>query len=173
MKTANAELDALLVWALATFHAALFMLVALLFLYWQDVLRNVLPNLNTAVGLGLFVLLWAITWWTTSRAVGETEGDNRLVSAAALWGGLNGVLFLLVAGGGVAIVGAVTTGTGSLEAAAFTTIFLGIGSLFAFVIGAVVGTVFGWIDLALLRLARRLARHAIGTGPTGSRPSGS
>lgn len=168
MKTANADLDALVVWALATFHASLFMLVALLFLYWVDVLRNILPNLNTAVGLGLFIVLWGTTWWTTRIALAGVTQDAGLIRRALRWGGVNGMLFLsvLVAGAGVsAAFGQPAQLFGALFGVFF---FLMIGSLFAFAIGAVVGTVLGVIDLALLRIARRLAVGATDTAPTRS-----
>lgn len=170
MRTANVELNAVIVWALATFHASLFMLVALLFLYWQNVLRNILPTLNTAVGLGLFVLLWAITWWTTRRAVAGMHDDSAIVGLAARWGGVNGVLFLLIAGAGAALALATTEPTGpSVLPFLGAALFLAIGSLFAFAIGAAVGTVLGFIDAALLQVARRLALGATDTAPTRSR----
>jgi hypothetical protein len=160
MKTQRADLDALIVWALATFHASLFLLVALLFLYWQDVLRHMLPNLNTAVGLGLFVILWSTTWWTTRLALAGVTRDADVIRRAVRWGGVNGVLFLsiLIAGAGVsAALGEPAQLFGALFGVFF---FLVIGSLFAFAIGGVVGTVLGLIDVALLRTARGLVVRA-------------
>lgn len=167
MRTANAELDALIVWALATFHASLFMLVALLFLYWQDVLRNILPNLNTAVGLGLFMVLWGTTWWTTRIALAGVTQDADLIPRALRWGGVNGMLFLsaLVTGAGLAAAfGQPAQFFGALFGVFF---FLVIGSLFAFVIGAVVGAALGIIDLWLLRVARAVVRSGDGRAPLG------
>ncbi len=174
MKTQQPDLDRLVVWALATFHASLFMLVALLFLHWQDVLRNILPTLNTAVGLGLFVLLWAITWWTTRRAVAVMEDDSDIVRRAARWGGVNGVLFLAIAIALGAVGLAVTEPSArSFQLLGGVAFFLTVGSLFAFAIGAVVGSVLGLIDLALLRVARGLAFGATGPRLTNEmRPDG-
>lgn len=168
MKTTNADLDALVVWALATFHASLFMLVALLFLYWQDVLRNILPSLNTAVGLGLFIVLWGTTWWTTRIALAGVTQDGDLIPRALRWGGVNGLLFLSVLVTGVGVSAALGQPAQLFGALFGVFFFLMIGSLFAFVIGAVVGTVLGVIDLSLLRIARRLAVGATDTAPTRS-----
>src|SRR5713101_1068419 len=54
----------LVTWSLATFHATAFVLAIVLFAYSRDALGTGLSGLNTFVGLGLFVALWATT---TSR----------------------------------------------------------------------------------------------------------
>lgn len=61
--------EALAVWALATFHASAFVAVALLVLYAGGGLGSALQGLNTAVGLGLFVALWATTYVATRNAL--------------------------------------------------------------------------------------------------------
>jgi len=158
MRTHRADLDGLLAFALATFHASLFLLAFLLFLYWQDVLRHVLPGLNTLLGLVLFMVLWACTWYTTRRALRDLEADDALLGRAARWGGVNGVLFLLTLAAGQ-LVATVVLAPQALPGALLFSAFLAVvGSIVAFGIGGVVGLVLASIDLALLAVARRLAR---------------
>src|SRR5207302_11331737 len=59
----------LVTWSLATFHATTFVLAIVLFAYSGGGLGGALSGLNTFVGLGLFVALWATTYFTTSKAL--------------------------------------------------------------------------------------------------------
>ena len=59
----------LVTWSLATFHATAFVLAIVLFAYSRDALGAGLSGLNTFVGLGLFMALWATTYLTTSQAL--------------------------------------------------------------------------------------------------------
>jgi hypothetical protein len=155
---------ALVTWCLGTFHVAVLTVVAVLALQRGGIVGDVLSGLDTALGLGLYAFLWAITWWTTRRGLraawcegrGPTWKDG--VAHALVWGGATGggffaglfavVFVLLVAQGAVALA---TLGIGA------------IGAGVAVVVGAVVGGVLGLLDVMLLRAARRLA----GTAPPG------
>lgn len=160
MRTARPELDALVTWTLATFHTSAFLLVALLFLYSQGVLHQVLQGLSTAVGLALFAALWGLTYATTDQALSGLEDDDAFIGRGLRWGGVNGVLFLwvlvLVQGTALVLAGL----RDPLGALLFGLIFLAIGSIVAFGVGALVGLIFANVDLALLALARAMVRRA-------------
>jgi hypothetical protein len=149
----------LLTWALATFHATVFVLVLLA--YSRDALGPGLGELNTFVGLGLFVALWATTYLTTAGALRGLDligsaGDRESYARRALrWGAVNGMSFLAILGI-VALATAVSNtrpeqvATGTLVPALFIAPFALVVSA---AVGAAVGLVFGTIDLGLFALA--------------------
>jgi hypothetical protein len=148
----------LVTWSLSTFHASAFVLAIVLFLYSRDVLGPALGGLNTLVGLGLFVALWATTYATTARAIAgldpmATESDGERYWRRALrWGAANGIAFLAVLA--IVFVGSVAlTAPGILITAVIASPF---AIAVAAVVGAVVGTILGVIDLGLYALARSL-----------------
>jgi len=151
--------DSLVVGALATFHAAALVaaLVAGLYLAGPP-LGELLDGLRTSVGLGLYLALWATTWWTNRRwldAVADPESDGsawRVVGVGGKWGGVNGALFFWVLFG-VAVVPFVGL---ELDAVlAFATVF-GVGTLLALGVGVVVGVAAAALDVALFGVAARL-----------------
>ena len=149
-------------WILGTFHTATVGLVLLLLAYPGGGLGVTLANLSTMAGLALFVALWTITVFATSRATrgldllgGATSGYHR---RAIRWGALNGMLFLWAFAALLALQQLITApGTlpwqSLLLGAGFV---LGIGTLFALTIGAVVGLILASIDLAALALSRAI-----------------
>jgi hypothetical protein len=151
----------LVMWSLATFHATAFVLAIVLFAYSRDVLGAGLSGLNTFVGLGLFVALWATTYLTTSRAL---EGLDLIASArdrgiyprrTLRWGAANGMSFLVVLGA-VAIVTAVAnTRPGQVPSGILLPALLiaPVALVVSAVVGGVVGVVFGMIDLGLFAIA--------------------
>jgi hypothetical protein len=151
----------LVTWSLATFHATAFVLAIVLFVYSRDALGAGLSGLNTFVGLGLFVALWATTYVTTSRAVegldliGSARDRDGYARRAFRWGAANGMSFLLILGI-VAIATAVSNtrpgqvATGIL----FPALFIApIALVVSAAVGGVVGVIFGIIDLGLFALA--------------------
>jgi hypothetical protein len=151
----------LVTWSLATFHATVFVVAIVLFVYSRGALGAGLSGLNTFVGLGLFVALWGTTYVTTSRAL---EGLDLIGSAgdragyarrAFRWGAANGMAFLVILGL-VAILTAISTtrpgqvASGILLPALF---IAPIALIVSAVVGGAVGAVFGIIDLALFALA--------------------
>jgi hypothetical protein len=145
-------------WTLATFHASAFVLLVVFFLYTRDALGPALAGLNTLLGLALFVALWATTYLTTCRALQGLdllgEGDRRLFARRAFrWGAANGMAFLAVLGL-VLIASAVFVSPSGLLPVLFVAPF---ALIISAVVGAIVGTLFSTIDLALLALARALA----------------
>lgn len=147
----------LLVWCLATFHAALLVSLLVGGLYLADVAGDVLAGLETAVGVASYLYLWAVTWWTNRRwleRVGPAVASGRpalrpAVGEAVKWGGFTGLLFfagLLVVGGGVVIF--TTPGAVLLVALAGL-----VGVVASFAVGAAVGALFAAVDVLLARAA--------------------
>ncbi|WP_137287078.1 hypothetical protein [Halorussus salinisoli] len=159
--------DSLVVWALASFHTATLVAVLVTAFYLAGTLGDLLGGLDTLFGLGLYLVLWAGTWWTTRRvlravadATSETDtasetGTSALavVGVGGKWGGVNGVLFFWVLFVGFVALNASL----EIDAVAFLFVAGGIGTLLALGIGAIVGVVFAVLDLALFRAARGLA----------------
>ncbi len=168
----------LLGWALGTMHAGLFVLAIVALLYRAGGLDDLLGGLNTLLGLGLYCLLWLVTWWTTSRAVAgvdwnalKAEDTGELLLRGLRWGGTTGILVLLglallalAIAVASAIGGRIPGGdpSGSLVgvAAASTTGLL-LGVIVAFVLGAVVGAGLALIDVVVLLACRRLVERAV------------
>jgi hypothetical protein len=151
----------LVTWSLATFHATTFVLAIVLFAYSRNALGAGLSGLNTLVGLGLFVALWATTYFTTSRAlkgldlIGSARDRQGYARRAFRWGAANGMLFLVILG--FVVVGTAISSTrpgqvpgGILVPALFIAPFALIVSA---AVGATVGVIFGTIDLGLFALA--------------------
>ena len=151
----------LVTWSLATFHATAFVLVIVLFGYSGGGLGAALSGLNTFVGLGLFVALWATTYLTTSRAVKgldlvrSSRDRSRYPRRALRWGAANGMSFLAILGV-VAIVAAISnTRPGQVPPGIlFPALFIApIALVVSAAVGGTVGALFGMIDLGLFALA--------------------
>ena len=149
----------LLVWALSAFHAALLVAVAVAALYAAGVLGDALAGVDTAVGVLAYGYLWAVTWGTNRATLRELDGDLLagepapvvLAVAAAKWGGVAGVLVFLP----VFVVALVfVLGAGGLDSLPFVLAGGLFGGLLAAGVGAIVGGVFGLLDLGLLGAAR-------------------
>ena len=158
----------LTIWALATFHAAVFVLGAVLLVYPRGHFGATLAGLNTAVGLGLFLALWATTYVTTRRALAgidlfaaEVDGV-RFGNRALRLGAANGIAFVAVLGAVLIASSMIATPPGQNPAGVlpFALFAAPFAVIFAAVIGAVVGATFGVLDLALLGVARRLVGEA-------------
>lgn len=161
-------------WALGTFHASLFVVVLVIFLYSQGTLASLLQGLNTALGLALFAALWATTLYTSSRALrgvalaGPEMSRSRLLSRGVRFGTLNGLLFLAVLLVASLLSRLLLPPAGNVMPlmAVLLTIYVGsFAILIAFAIGGLTGLVVSLVDLVLLGLADRLAHPA----PTRSR----
>jgi len=151
----------LVTWALATFHAALFVLVIVFFGYRGGGLGGALGGLNTFVGLGLFLALWATTYLTTSRAL---KGLDLIASArdrgayprrAFRWGAANGMSFLVVIGIVAVLTAVANTRPGQVTSGIlFPALFIApIALLVSAVFGGAVGLFFGIVDLGLFAVA--------------------
>jgi hypothetical protein len=151
----------LVTWSLATFHATTFVLAIVLFAYSRNALGAGLSGLNTFVGLGLFVALWATTYLTTSRALTgldliSSARDRGVYPRRTLrWGAANGMSFLAILGL-VALIAAIANArsgqvtSGILVPALFIAPIALVASA---AVGGAVGALFGIIDLALFAVA--------------------
>lgn len=149
-------------WVLGTFHTAAIGLALLFLAYPGGGLGVTLASLSTITGLALFVALWAITVFATGRAIrgldlidGAAAGYHR---RALRWGALNGMFFLWSLAALLALQQLITApGTLQWQSVLLGAGFVGgVGSIFALVIGALVGLGLASIDLAGLALARRI-----------------
>ena len=155
----------LVIWALATFHATLFVVAAVLFLYTRGGLGALLASLNTLVGLALFVALWVTTLFTTRRALAGMDllGDvdeGRLARRAFRWGAVNGMAFLVVLGV-VLIVGSIAAtpaGQNQLGVLPIAVIAAPFALVVSAAVGGAAGAIFGVIDITLHALARGIGR---------------
>ena len=151
--------DPLVVWALASFHTAALVAVLVVALYLAGSLGDLLSGLSTIVGLGIYLALWAFTWWTTRcvvRAVARSGDDASafvVLREGGKWGGVDGACFLWVLLVVVLVPGADVT----LEGVFLFLFYGGIGSILALGVGGIVGMVFAVIDLVLFRIARSLS----------------
>lgn len=141
-------------WTFATFHAAALVLVAVWLVHLSGALGDLLGGLDTALGLGLYVLLWAIVWWATGRAFDDAPpGSSSVqarVTAGFVYGGLTGAGFLLLVLVGAIVVFLVTGG--QLLAVAV----LGfVGGIVAFIVGGLIGVAFAMLDAPLARAGER------------------
>jgi hypothetical protein len=187
--------------ALGTFHAAGLLLVFVLLEYaagnlnshaasvtqigFRDRQESLLANLNTYLGFGLFLALWAcnvIFIFFALEQIHAELGDVDMRDApywgqSAHWGGIAGVSFLnllLVALLLVSLlialpISLIVNGIAILNdadevviAIPVLLIFDFIGSIVAYIVGGVFGLIFGLIDGLLIKVARAL----LGMPPT-------
>jgi hypothetical protein len=162
--------NGLLTWVLGTFHTSVFGLALLLLLYPRGSFGATLQGLSTPIGLAIFLALWATTIFTTRRALSglswleDDPAEMAIFFRHALrWGGVNGLLFL-TALGVILLLGALLTAGGSINSTALTIFaFVGvIGVAVSYVVGAIIGVTLGVLDIAALRVARRLTRRSAG-----------
>lgn len=157
---------------LAAFHVATLVAVGVLGLHLGGVLGNGLAGLDTLVGIGIYLLLWAITHVTVGRwltgAGGWPVDLVRFLARAAAWGGVTGTGFLWAILTAVVAVQVATEGPGAFTLTQLGFVIgigVGVGGALAAVVGGAVGVVFGAIDYVLLAGGIRLS-------PPGFVPSG-
>lgn len=143
----DAPPDPLLAWALAGFHVALLVVVAVTVLHAVDALGGLLGGLGTVTGLWLYAALWVLTWLTNRRFLRSAtlSPTRRSVLTAAMLGGATGVAFLLVL--------SLTLGVITLNPV-LSILLAAIGSPIAAVVGAVVGVAALVVDLLVGAVTR-------------------
>jgi hypothetical protein len=150
--------DPLLVFVFATFHTALFTLVPVTLLHWSGALGDLLGGLSTTVGLTLYTLLWATTWWTNRRLLATTTFARgagwSVLKASVKWGGVTGSLFFLELVAVIVLEALIAGEVGPPDPTGvlFLLTFVGLATLVAFVVGALVGVVQAALDLLALRV---------------------
>jgi len=146
----------LVTWTLATANTALFVLAIVLPAYTSGGLSDVLPTLNTAVGVAVFLYLWALVWattrWLFDRIDPTADPTRRVVLWAAVAGATVGVAFLVGVVLGLGIPTALTT---SFELLSVALIAL-VGTPIAAAVGVLVGITATVVDLGLFRLVGRV-----------------
>jgi hypothetical protein len=149
MADGDAAADPLLRWTLASFHAATLLVAPLALLYAVGALGSLLQGVHTATGLGLYLALWGLTWWTNGRwlAVARLDGFRETAVPGAIWGAVTGVGFLFVLLVAVAV---------SLPEPVTVAVFALVGAPVAALVGAVVGAGFAVLDLAVVAAGERL-----------------
>jgi hypothetical protein len=156
--------------ALATFHAASFVVVVVMFFHLRGFLPAALERLGTATGFAAFGLFWTTTSFATRRGLRNVQFDHTLsesfVASTVVAAGWNGLYVFIVLLAGLLFVIVREPLVGSVPAVFL--IVSTIGSLAAFVIGGLVGLLYGLVDAALLRIGAALFRWAAGSSSRGS-----
>jgi hypothetical protein len=158
------EPDRLDAWTFAAFHAALLTAVGVTALHAAGALGDLLGGLSTGLGLFLYGLLWATTYWSNRRLVERAPpgdaGVREVLAGAAAAGALTGAAFLAeLVGVGLAVVAlrgdlgvpAVSEPADVLAPGAVVLLAVGLAG----VVGALVGLVLAGLDLATIRLVGR------------------
>lgn len=142
-------------WAFAAFHAAALVLVGVWLVHLSAALGDLLGGLDTALGLGLYALLWGIVWWATGEAFGEAAPAASSLRTRAWagfrYGALTGAGFLLVVLAGTFV--AFLVAGGNLLSVLVVAV---VGGLAALLVGGAIGAVFATLDAPLVRLGQRL-----------------
>ncbi|WP_251342117.1 hypothetical protein [Haloplanus halophilus] len=142
--------DPLLAWTLASFHAATLVVGPVLLLYAVDALGSLLQGVRTVTGLGLYLALWVLTWWTNRRWLAATDlrGLRGTVVPGATWGAITGVGFLLV----------LLVAVGVIVREPLLVAALAVGGMpVSALVGALAGAGFAVLDLLIVEAGRRLA----------------
>jgi hypothetical protein len=152
--------DPLLAWALASFHAAVLLALPLAVVHAVApvVLGDLLADLDSRVGIGLYVVLWGSAWWSNRRYLTASDFDDAAptVRTGATWGAVTGLPLL-----GCVVVAAAVVANPVLAG-----LVLVAGVLVALLVGAVVGAVAAAVDVALDRLAGRLVSATVSAAPS-------
>lgn len=96
--------DRLTVIAFATAHVSALTLVSVLALHLVGTLGDLLEPIGTATGVGLFLVLWAITGYTHHRGFARADpwdlvpdrSVGRYLVVGSAWGGITGLAFLWI-----------------------------------------------------------------------------
>lgn len=156
--------------AIGTFNASVLGIVLLVLVYRGGGLGMALEGLSTVHGFALFGALWGASVFSSGRALRQyraSEAADRddlgaFIGLGARWGAVTGAIFLWLAAltlfiayvAGQPHLGSLLIG---VQAAA---VLLVIPTPVSLLVGAVVGLVFGLLDVCGLRAARRSLRRS-------------
>ncbi|WP_254840180.1 hypothetical protein [Natronomonas marina] len=152
-------------WAFAAFHTALLVALGVWAIHLGGAVGDLLRGLDTAVGLGIYGLLWGIGWSVTGRALAAAPPASArmrsLVAHGALYGAVTAVAFLLAL---VLVGGPLLVLRQGLSASALLLV-ASTGAAAATVVGALIGALFGTVDGLLARTGAALARPTAADEP--------
>lgn len=167
----DAKAPPMLIWALASFHAATLVFAVVFYLLLNERLRGFFGEVNdtnTLIGLAAFAVLWTSSFVGTVRALpqiiaGRLERIDwmNMIGFGGYGGVFAGLTFLVI---GACIVIAVVSIAVVLEGnplAVFPVIIIGfviatIGSVVAAMIGGAIGLLAGLVDTIMLELALKV-----------------
>jgi hypothetical protein len=147
--------DRLPVWTLGTFHAAILVVIPVVAAHRGGNLGGVLTGLSTETGFLLFLGLWAVSLWSTARALRGIDWQKlerqmptpTLLRRGFVWGGASGVVFSLFL---LAVI--------AISAVPFLLI-APVLLVVAAAIGAVVGLALASVDCAFFAVTRMALRE--------------
>lgn len=147
----------LFTWATGSFHTALLVVAGVAAVHLAGRAGDLLGAGGTLPGAVAYLYLWAVTVWTTDRAMTASEvtpggiPDRRAAGRAALrWGAATGLAVFLVPFVVVAGFLLVAAGLGAVPALLVGGAVTGV---LAAAVGAAVGVLFALLDAALLEVA--------------------
>jgi hypothetical protein len=162
-----------LAFALGTFQTCVLVLVLLVLMYLLGDLGKLLGGLSSAAGIGVFLLLWLNTLYCTLRALAAVGFEKLprnpiegMLVQGTKWGGIDGMLFLLVPLLPALVVASLYVLVYEGEFAASVAAFYGgalvlvIAAAVACFIGAQIGFVAASLQVPLLYAAQRVVGPA-------------
>lgn len=170
MKNETADLHPSLGIAMGTLNTCLLMLAVVLSLHLTDELAGFLGGLDSAIGLGLFALLWSVTTYCTYRGWAETAPEGlddrigaRFLEASARWGFMGGIAIFLTGLLAFVLVASFLVMTEAEEGSVLATWIFAVlagffGSAVAGAVGVVFGVVFATIDVLMAKLVLAMLR---------------
>ena len=149
-------------WSLATFRVASLTASVVMLFHLRGSLSATLSRLDTATGFGGFALLWATTWFATRTGLRYMQRTDsfveRRVASTIVAGGRNGVYVFFI----LLVVFSLFTIKGQSVRFILAVVLIGstIGNVFAFVVGGLVGLLYGLVDATLFGFSAWLFRWA-------------
>ena len=159
------DVDDLQLWSLSTFRTTSFMITLVISQYIQGSLQERFKSLGTGIGLLLFAGLWACTWLTTRWGLRAQAALPRRPQAwgpplvpTIVAGGWNGLLIFVPLM--VTFLIRVATDGQARVLPMLVLLLVGtvIGGGVAFVVGALVGLLYGIAEAFLLGFSDRIYR---------------
>lgn len=161
-------------WAIGSFHAAAFVLVAVLALHLIDELGGTFAAGGTTPGLLAYGFLWLVSWALAGRALRAVDvyvdGGLRSVPWVLGIGGYYGALTGLALSSPIVLLFAYGTIVGGLAQLGSSALLLGIVVLTAATIGALVGVALAVVDFCVLWGVRQLRPDGSGVSETAENP---
>jgi hypothetical protein len=149
--------------AMATFHTSLLVLIVILVAYFSGAFRAESERSSPLAGLALFAYVWVFVWIAAAGALRRLEWPHfqtdRVMEAAAIWGGFAGVaLYGIPAVPGllvIALSGIVSLDLVAMVAAFFVLVLAGLFLVpLVFAGGVFLGMLFGLLDMLLFAASR-------------------